>query len=195
MILDVQGAFDTVLHNRLLWRMQAQGWPKSVLRWTTSLLKNRKVQVQFQGVTIPKELVSGVPQGSPVSPLLFLLHMAESMRSGNTIARFSYADDIGIIGFGRTISESAEAAQREVDSLTSWAEENAVSFDAQKSEVVQFPGRKKEEPVGVCVNGNMIEPAEQIRWLGVYLDPRLTFKHHVTTWCGKALKLAQHMGH
>ena len=89
------------------------------------------------------------------------------MRSGNTIARFSYADDIGIIGFCRTISESAEAAQREVDSLTSWAEENAVSFDARKSEVVQFPGSKKEEPVGVCVIGNMIEPAEQIRWLGV----------------------------
>ena len=42
--------------------------------------------------------------------------------------------------------------------------------------------------------GSMIEPAEQIRWLVVYLDPRLTFKHHVTTWCGKELKLAQHMG-
>ena len=117
--LDVQGAFDAVLHNRLIWRMQAQGWPKSILRWTSSFLENRKVQVRFQGgVTSPKALVCGVPQGSPISPLLFLLYMAEPMRSGNTMARFSYADDIGILGVGRTIKDSAVAAQNEVDKLT-----------------------------------------------------------------------------
>lgn len=192
--LDVQGAFDAVLHNRLIWRMQAQGWPKSILRWTSSFLENRKVQVRFQGgVTSPKELACGVPQGSPISPLLFLLYMAEPMRSGNTMARFSYADDIGILGVGRTIKDSAVAAQNEVDKLTTWAHQNAVLFDAEKSEVVQFPGRQKEEPVGILVGGNRIEPADNIRWLGVYLDPRLSFKQHVSTWCGKTLKLAQHM--
>lgn len=43
------------------------------------------------------------------------------------------------------------------------------------------------------VSGSLIEPAEYIRWLGVYLDPQLSFKRHVSTWCGKGLKLAQHM--
>ncbi|KAI0991080.1 hypothetical protein K3495_g17107, partial [Podosphaera aphanis] len=104
-----------------------------------------------------------------------------------------YADDIGILGFGRTISESAAVAQKEIDSLLKWAHENAVRFDTDKSEVIQFPGRKKEDFVEIVVNGKTIKPAEQIRWLGVYLDPKLTFKHHVATWCGKALKLAQHM--
>ena len=172
--LDIQGAFDAVLHNRLIWRMQAQGWPKKILKWTSSFLENRKVQVRFQGgVTNSKELECGVPQGSPISPLLFLLYMAEPMRSGNVIARFSYADDIGILGFGRTVFDSAAAAQREVDNLTNWAHQNAVLFDSEKSEVVQFPGRKKEEPVGVLVGGNMIQPANHIRWLGIYLDPNL----------------------
>lgn len=192
--LNVQGAFDTVLHNRLIWRMQAQRWPKTLLRWTSSFLKNRKIQVHFQGgATRLKELFCGVPQGSHISPLFFLLYIAEQMRSGNTISYFSYADDIGNIGFGRTIGKSAEVAQREVDGLTSWVEENAVSFNAKKSEVVQFSGPKKEEPVGVYVNGNMIELAEHIRWLGVHLDPRLNFKHHAAAWCGKALKVAQYM--
>ncbi|KAI0990763.1 hypothetical protein K3495_g17424, partial [Podosphaera aphanis] len=67
------------------------------------------------------------------------------MRNGNSRARFSYADDIGILGVGRTINESA-AAQDEVNSLLKWANDNAVAFDIEKSEVVQFSGRRREEP-------------------------------------------------
>ncbi|KAI0991464.1 hypothetical protein K3495_g16723, partial [Podosphaera aphanis] len=115
------------------------------------------------------------------------------MRSGNSRARFSYADDIGILGVGRTINESAAAAQDEVNSLLKWANDNAVAFDIEKSEVVQFSGRRREEPVGIQIGYTRIEPAEHIRWLGVYLDSRLSFKHHVATWCGKALKVAHHM--
>ncbi|KAI1005977.1 hypothetical protein K3495_g2240 [Podosphaera aphanis] len=92
--------------------------------------------------------------------------MTEQMRSENANLRFSYADNVGILGFGSTTA---------------------------KSEVIQFPGRSRETVVGVRVNGTLIEPAEHIRWLGVNLDSRLNFKHHVTTWCEKALKAAQHM--
>lgn len=194
--LDVQGAFDAVLHNRLVRRMKTQGWPDSLLRWTSSFLAHRQVQVRYTGgVTTQRELACGVPQGSPISPLLFLLYMAEPMCSGTPQLRFSYADDVGILGFGTNVAESAAAAQREVDHLLEWARNNAVAFDTAKSEVIQFPGKPQETAtaVGVQVNGTLIEPAEHIRWLGVHLDPRLNFKHHVTTWCGKALKVAHHM--
>ncbi|KAI1007858.1 hypothetical protein K3495_g372 [Podosphaera aphanis] len=158
--LDVQGAFDAVLHNRLLVRMQKQGWPEPILRWTASFLQDRKVQVRYPGgVRHPKKLVCGVPQGSPISPLLFLLCIAELMRSGNSSTRFSYADDIGILGIGRTAAESAAVAQREIDNLLEWASNNAVSFDTGKSEVIQFPGRRGENLTGVNVNGTWIEPA------------------------------------
>ncbi|KAI0996528.1 hypothetical protein K3495_g11653 [Podosphaera aphanis] len=192
--LDVQGAFDAVLHNRLVARMQEQGWPNRILQWTMSFLLHRRVQVRYPGgITTQRELVFGAPQGSPISPLLFLLYMAEPMRSGNSSMRFSYADDLGILGFGPSIAESAAAAQREVNHLLEWAENNAVAFDTQKSEVIQFPGRRREAAVGVHVNGTLIEPAEHIRWLGVHLDPRLNFQYHVTQWCGNAMKVAQHM--
>ncbi|POS84553.1 hypothetical protein EPUL_002906 [Erysiphe pulchra] len=112
--LDIQGAFDSVLHNRLLWRMQAQGWPDMILQWTRSFLMNRSVQVRYPGgVTSPKGLVCGVPQGSPISPLLSLLYMAEPMRSGTSRARFSYADDFRILGNGCTIAESLLAKASE----------------------------------------------------------------------------------
>ncbi|KAI0991298.1 hypothetical protein K3495_g16889, partial [Podosphaera aphanis] len=162
--------------------MRDQGWPDNILRWTSSFLTNRRVRVRYRGgVTTERELVCGVPQGSPISPLLFLLYMAEPMRSGNAELRFSYADDVGILGFGPTVAESAAAAQREVDLLLAWARNNAVTFDTAKSEVVQFTKHRHEAPTNISINGTTIESAEHIRWLGVYLDTRLTFKHHVET--------------
>lgn len=74
--LEVERAFDAVLQNRLIWRMQAQGWPKLSLRWTKTILESRTAQVRFQGgITDPKELKCGVPQDLPISPLLWLLYM------------------------------------------------------------------------------------------------------------------------
>ena len=89
--------------------------------------------------------------------------MAEAMRSGNSRARFSYADDIGILGIGRTIAETTTAVQREVDNLLDWANVNAVKFDSNKTEVIQFNWRLREDPVGITVGHNRIEPAKQIR--------------------------------
>ena len=89
--------------------------------------------------------------------------------------------------------ESAAAAQKEVDNLLEWANYNAVSFDPLESEMDQFPGRRREDTVGVKFNGTMIEAADLIRWLGVHLNPRLSFKHHETKWSEKALKTAQHV--
>ncbi|KAI1006974.1 hypothetical protein K3495_g1251 [Podosphaera aphanis] len=117
----------------------------------------------------------------------------QGLKSGNANLRFSYADDFGILEFGSSISESAVTAQREVDHLLEWARDNAVAFDTEKSEVVQFPGRRRETAVLARVNDNLIEPAEHICWLGVHLDPRLNFQHHVTQQCANAMKVAQHM--
>lgn len=86
--LNVQRAFDVVLHSRLIQRMQAQGWPYSVLRWTTSLLKNRFVQVRYsEGISSLKELMCGMLQSSPVSPLLFLLYTGVRITGENSVTR------------------------------------------------------------------------------------------------------------
>lgn len=108
------------------------------------------MQVRYLGgILSPKKLECGMPQGSPISPLLFILCFAEPMRSGNAISRFGYADDIRILGIGRTTTESADAAQREIDSLLNLVRKNTVSFGTEKSEVVQFNRRCHKNPVRV----------------------------------------------
>ena len=89
--------------------------------------------------------------------------------------------------------ESVAVAQKDVDNLLEWANNDAVPFNPSKSEVVQYPGRRREDTVGVKFNGTMIGPAYHIYWLRVNPDPRLSFKYYVTEWCGEALKVAQHI--
>lgn len=192
--LDVQGAFDAVLHNRLLRRLQMQGWPAALVSWCRSFLHHRRVEVRHTGgVTQPRQLECGLPQGSPISPILFLLYMAEALKGGMPGMKFSYADDIGILGIGPTAATSLAAAQSQVDWLLQWATANAVAFDVAKTEVIQF-GRARGDRPGVIRMGNTtINASQSVRWLGVWLDSGLTFRHHVDTWAAKAARTTGHL--
>lgn len=70
--------------------------------------------------------------------------MVEPMRSENPGTQFSYADDIGILGIGRTIAESVTVIRRKIDNLMGGANNNAVSFDPMETEVIQFNGRRRK---------------------------------------------------
>lgn len=136
----------------------------SILLWTNSSLANGRAEFRYtDGVTTERELACGNSQGSPILPVLFLLHMAEPMDSGKDNLRSSYADDVGILGFYPTTAESAAAAKIEVNHLLEWARKNTVALDTVTSEVVQFPDRRCETAVGMHFNGTLIEPADHIR--------------------------------
>ena len=76
--LDVQGAFDALLKNRLLHQMFQQGWPQRALLFVDSFLTERRVQVRLGQATTPSYPVAcGTPQGSPLSPVLYTLYLAE----------------------------------------------------------------------------------------------------------------------
>lgn len=141
---------------------------KIARRYSTmvSFLKDRSVQVLFQGcVTDPKKLTCRVPQGSPISPLLFLLCLVEPICDYNKSVRFSYADDIGIPGIGQTIADYAARVKREVNIILKCAKDNAVIFDDDKPEVIQFPGQHREDTVEIYVNRCSSRLADHIRWL------------------------------
>lgn len=108
--------------------------------------------------------------------------MVEPMRSGKPKMKFGYADDIEILGIGPTTAEPIAAAQVKVDDLIGWARSNAIAFDTEKSEVVQFLRHYRDAAAGISINGQHIEQAPHIRWLGVYFYPKLNFRYHVAKW-------------
>lgn len=145
-----------------------------------------------RGTTLSTRLGRGVLQGSPVSLILFLLYLSEPIKFGSFRARFGYADEIRILEIGRTVMKSSTRVQKEIDSLLEWARNNAVSFDFEISEVTQFQGRRRGNPVQIIVNDRNIDPVEKNSLLGIYPDNQLNFKHYVAARHSKALRIAQH---
>lgn len=81
LILDVKGAFNAVLPGRLIRRLREQGWPPHICRWAASFATGRSVRIRLDGQTGPAEQLEwGLPQGSPASPILFILYVAPLLR-------------------------------------------------------------------------------------------------------------------
>ncbi|POS83188.1 hypothetical protein EPUL_004740, partial [Erysiphe pulchra] len=193
-ILDVQGAFDAVLHERLLQRMQGKGWSKQVRGWIHSFLKNRMARVRYEnGFTAPKTLEHGLSQGSPLSPILFLLYISEIVARRRW--RFGHADDIAVLGIGKSPEEAAAPAQQEVDDILTWARTNAVSFDPTKTEGIYFlgPRAKTCDLPPIKFRNDEIRVMAEIRWLGIYLDRGLSFRRYIAECTSKGLRLVQHL--
>jgi len=105
--LDIAGAFDTVNHTRLLATLREQGFPQWLVYWVRAWLTGRVAILYFDGQAtedIPVE--AGVPQGSPLSPILFILYIAslyKALKGAHPLVSIvGFADDTNLLAFGRT---------------------------------------------------------------------------------------------
>ncbi|KAM5344599.1 hypothetical protein ACJ41O_013134 [Fusarium nematophilum] len=192
--VDIQGAFDTVLRNRLILRLRQQGWPQHLARWAGSFMNNRSACIRYQDITTPiSPLQCGLPQGSPVSPILFLLYTEPIYRLGNTKGRFGYADDTAILCTGDSLDETATAASGYIQELIDWGNENGISFDPKKTEVIHFSRKTPAIAPPIQHGDSEKRPEKAMRWLGIWLDSTLSFKTHVEKWTAKAHSIAYHL--
>jgi ribonuclease HI len=206
---DVKGAFDGVLHGRMVLRMREQGWSENYIRWAESFVTRRTARVKF-GQFCPAEYTPlgsvGVPQGSPASPILYLLYTAPLHLLSSWHRRFGYADDSGVLGVGKSVEEATANATRLVEEQLVWGRDNGVEFDLAKAEAQLFSRAKVPEfPTieipefnysvqvahEVDATGHLVSIA--MRWLGVWLDRMLTFRTHIEKWAAKGRKVARAM--
>ena len=176
--VDVKGAFDGVLRNRLLLRLREQGWLASLIAWTSSFFSDRIARICLdKTVSEPFPIFSGLPQGSPVSPILFLLYFEPYLRLGK--GRFGYADDGCILESGNSIESCHQTLQQAINLTRKWGQDNGIMFDVSKTELQYFHRKRtfREIPIQAC-NIN-IKPKNVTRWLGIIFDRRLSFKEHI----------------
>ena len=198
--MDIQGAFDSVLRKRLILRLREQGWPIQLVRWVESFMSARSARVRFQEITTEDlPLYCGLPQGSPVSPILFLLYTQPIYKLGQQrhhqqYKRFGYADDVATLHIGNTVEETTRKASEDISLLIGWGQENAVQFDHKKTEVMHFSRQNNTNSTSLPIqHGEAIKkPKTALCWLGIWFDQKLSFKTHIDEWATKASSLSFH---
>ena len=187
LFFDVKGAFDHVARPRLLDTMRQLHLPENVIHWTDNFLTNRQLGLAFDGEREPLQSVStGIPQGSPISPVLFLIYIRflfDTIQLKHPgVHTPSYIDDIACQISGNSEEENCEILAEVAETAFQWGYENAVAFDDPKTELIHFHRRKKTPNTPITLpNGTVIHPSKVVRWLGVHFDRKLNFKHHVNT--------------
>lgn len=136
-----------------------------------------------------------MPQGSPLSPVLFLLYTEPIYRLGDPKRRFGYADDVADFTPGDSLEETAATATAKLDEILAWGRENAVQFDVSKTEMKHFSWDKKSGASPPIYHDGAAghEKSAPLRWLGVYFDRRLNFQAHVDTWANSARRVGNHL--
>ena len=185
---DFSKAFDTVPHRRLLSKLQSYKISKQIIDWVEAYLSNRKQRVLVNGTRSEWEPVSsGVPQGSVLGPVLFLVYINDLPKSVKNSIRL-FADDTKIY---RTVTTDSDclSLQKDIDSIEEWASKWQIKFHPKKCKTMRIGDKyPKYNYTMTAEDGTIVQLEETVmeKDLGVVVDNKLTFSQHINSTVVKA---------
>ena len=179
LLMDLSKAFDCLPHDLLIAKLQAYGFERNTLHIFYSYLKNRKQAVKINGVLSDfLEILSGVPQGSILGPILFNIFINDFIyHMENTAADiFNFADDNTLSAATNTIKELKQILDEAAKQSMIWLDQNNMiaNPDKFKSIVLKKPSLKIED-INITVGEKEIKPASSVDLLGLTIDENLNF--------------------
>ena len=186
-LLDFSKAFDKVPHERLLLKLSYYGVRGHLLSWIRDFLQGRTQQVMVEGKkSSTTNVTSGVPQGTVLGPLLFLIFINDLPECVSSSIRL-YADDALLY---RSIKshDDIDALHRDLASVQEWEKTWLMSFNADKCEVLRISNKRKNI-IGASpysIHGTALRTADEAKYLGVTLHRNLSWKSHIHSMCKKS---------
>ena len=186
LMLDVSGAFDNVSHQRLLHNLRKRRVPGEVVRWIEGFLAERTTTIRMpEYAAEPATTATGIPQGSPLSPILYLFYNADLVQELGSFSPFldaiGYIDDVGILVTGNSTEDNCNLLRKAYEEVAKpWAAKHASVFAPTKFAVQHFAlDNKIKVDTPLTIDDATTVPEQSIRVLGVHLDPRLSFIPHM----------------
>ena len=189
--VDLQKAFDTVDHEILLAKLNHYGVRDTANSWFSSYLRDRSQFVCIGNCkSLLKPICHGVPQGSVLGPLLFLLYINDLHRCIRKSETYHFADDTHLLNFSKTVWNLCGRVNSDLRVLVSWLNANKISLNASKTEFVIFrsPWKRMDCIPRLKLFGKILTPSKSVKYLGVHLDEHLNWKVHTGVVAAKLRK-------
>ena len=188
--LDIEKAFDTVWHHGLLHKIKTIGINGSLAKFIQNFLIMRKINVRVaSSLSNSFPIHSGVPQGSVLSPTLFLLFINDLLDGVPADVETSlYADDAALWVNANTIEECHNKLQRALNSITNWSQKWGLAICGKKRCAVIFTLRHYKSPPLFKLGETTIPYTKTAKFLGLHFDSRLTWKEHIVQIRNRCIK-------
>ena len=180
--LDFKKAFDTVDHTILLQKLEKYGIRGNMLTWFRDYLRNRKQFVCFNTeISDSKAIKCGVPQGSILGPLLFLLYVNDLVNVSQILLPILFADDTNIFITDKSLENAIKVMNVELSKIVDWLNTNKLSLNLTKTHFMVFKSKNHQtaSPTKLSINDYIIEEVEQTKFIGVILDCKLDWSKHI----------------
>ncbi|CAF1093522.1 unnamed protein product [Rotaria sp. Silwood1] len=183
-LFDIKAAFDSVWHDGLIYKLNELRLPQYLTNYLISFLQNRTAAIEIENIlSRPFNLNSGTPQGSPLSPLLYIIYTADSV---NGIPEHTehglFADDTALWTSSNTITSLTSRLQQSIDEFQSWCNSWKLKPQPSKTELVHFtvhPCKKFKNPISVKIDDTIVKTSNSTRYLGVIIDKTLNWRAHI----------------
>ena len=192
LFLDISKAFDKVWHDGVIYKLKCNGISGNLLRFFENYLCNRFQRVVLNGTTSNwRGINAGVPQGSVLGPLLFLVYINDLTDNISSQMRL-FADDSSLFTRVEGVDQTQEKLIKDLQSVTNWAHQWKMVFNPditkQAIEVIFSVKKKKPDHPELIFNNIPVARQDYTKHLGVYLDSRLNFSKHIKEAVIKATK-------
>ena len=189
--LDLAKAFDSVDHRILLRKLEKYGVRGIPLEFFKSYLSNRWQYVKLNGKCSDLERIDiGIPQGSILGPLLFLLYIKDLPNASNFFVKL-FADDTFLSLSSKNLNDLKKKTNSEIKKVYSWLIANKLTLNIKKSKFMIISKRKgvNSNSFKLKINGVSLEKCSSYKYLGLFIDDGLTWKEHVKHVCQKLSKV------
>ena len=171
--IDLQKAFDTVNHQILLSKLEHYGIRGTALAWFSSYLCNRSQYVSVNGHNSNcLNITCGVPQGSVLGPLLFLIYINDLPNSSTKLTFYLFADDTNIYYESHCLYKLQKVVNKELKLVKKWLDANKLALNVEKTNFIIFHSLKNllHETVNIKIGKKHVKQVKYVKFLGLLLD-------------------------